>query len=286
MNELNTITRANVKTAVACFDTATRKEIDKAIALWNDFATAHGEEATRLAKQRSIALWHIAKDEQAVEKAGYKNFKDCAADIIGLAPSLATQYRKAAERFYCNPDCSSPVKDWYGPAALYELCRVKASDVAIVKAVKSGELKESTTAKEVRAWADAYKALTDGGEKPEVVKMYSAHIDAPNGEILPFEGTLEELHTAMRGTINTDATIENDRFGAFNPHATEIRGKREVAGKGLFLCFGSQVCTAVYFPLERTKQFPDAATVAAQNETIAALMAEIAALKAQAAQND
>ena len=207
----------------------------------------------------------------------YKGFGDFACAVFGFksAPSV-TNAVKVAEMI--DVPQIPKLGAWYSTSQLYELRGIAPDELK--RAVESGELRAGMTTKELREYRQSHE-LPDG--TPEVIPMFKAHIIAPNGENLPFDGTLDELKDAMRDTINTDATIENDRFGSYNPHATELRGKREIAGKGLFLCFGTKVCTSVYFPAEREKptKTGTAATIAAQNATIEKLMAELAELKAK-----
>ena len=207
----------------------------------------------------------------------YKGFGEFACAVFGFksAPSV-TNAVKVAELI--DMPCIPKLGVWYSTAQLYELRGIAAEELK--RAVESGELHAGMTTKELREYRQAHE-LPDG--TPKVVTTFKAHLLTPSGATIPFDGTLDELKDAMRDTIETDATIEDDRFGTFNPHATELRGKREISGKGLFLCFGAKVCTAVYFPAEREKstKTATAATIAAQNATIEKLMAELAELKAK-----
>ena len=207
----------------------------------------------------------------------YKGFADFACAVFGFksAPGV-TNAVKVAELI--DVPKIPKLGAWYSTSQLYELRGIAADELKA--AVASGELHAGMSTKELREYRQAHE-LPDG--TPKVVPMFKAHIRTPGGENLPFDGTLDELKDAMRDSIGTDATIEEDRFGTFNPHATEVRGKREISGKGLFLCFGTKTCTAVYFPAEREKpaKSATAATIAVQNATIEKLMAEIEELKAK-----
>ena len=314
--ELTTISRKDVKDVIAPFSPAVRAEIDKAIALANDFAKAHGEEATKLAIQRSIALYHIAEDKEAVKKAGFKTFKDLAAVLFNLGQSSATNYRSAAERFYCN-DNAPAVKNWFGPSGLYEFIRAGITHEAIQQGIDNGKLTPSMTNAEIRAWAEGQKAITDGeggGEdegEAKIAKLFDGEIIAVSG----FNGDKAARYTASFHGVTEDeirgllglalgkciydkdapeakeyaAGFEDDRIGRFNPHAELDNGKKKTAGKGLFAASVDGMVKAVYFPAAKAKtpkaKTPkgdnDAAkTIEAQNNTIAELMAKIAALEA------
>lgn len=311
--ELTTISRKDVKDVIAPFSPAVRAEIDKAIALANDFAKAHGEEATRLAIQRAIALYHIAEDKEAVKKAGFKTFKELAGVLFNLGASSATNYRSAAEQFYCNADAPK-VKEWFGPSGLYEFIRGGITNEAIQGGIDRGELKSTMTNSDIRAWVDAQKSLTDGEDEDgnaKLAKLYDATITAlymdrggntSAASKTVYAVTEEELHNWLAlcvaslvhgaGTEDAEACangIENDRFGKYNPHAELDNGKKKTAGKGLFIAYGDAMAKAVYFPAAKAKakaakgDNAAADTIKAQNDTIAALMAKIAEL--EAAQN-
>lgn len=311
--ELTTISRKDVKDVIAPFSPAVRAEIDKAIALANDFAKAHGEEATRLAIQRAIALYHIAEDKEAVKKAGFKTFKELAAVLFNLGSSSATNYRSAAEQFYCNED-APVVKEWFGPSGLYEFIRGGITNEAIQGGIDRGELKANMTNSDIRTWVDAQKAISDGeGDEGEVkiAKLYDGSVvavsgldsDKPCRYTASFHGATEDeirasLALALGKSIyDVDAPeatefaagFEDDRMGRFNPHAELDNGKKKVAGKGLFAASANAMAKVIYFPAAKAKakeaKSDNAAadTIKAQNDTIAALMAKIAAL--EAAQN-
>lgn len=307
--ELATISRKDVKDVIAPFSPAVRAEIDKAIALANDFAKAHGEEATRLAIQRAVALYHIAEDKEAVKKAGFKTFKDLAAVLFNLGASSATNYRSAAEQFYCNEDAPA-VKEWFGPSGLYEFIRGGITNEAIQGGIDRGELKSSMTNSDIRAWVDAQKSLTDGEEEDggaKLAKLYDGSViavsgldgDKPCKYTATFHGATEdEIRAAIALALGKciydvdapEATefaagFEDDRMGRFNPHAELDNGKKKVAGKGLFAASANAMAKVVYFPAAKAKTKAakgDSAadTIKAQNDTIAALMAKIAELEA------
>lgn len=280
--DTNLIIRSEYKNQIAAFGKETRLAIDEAIAAYNAFAESNGKDAAAMARRQAVAVSMIAEDKDALEKAGFETFKDAAKVLVHLSPANATQYRKAGD-FIRSKDAPAIV-NWYSPSALYEFTAKKVPVEAINAAVKSGELKEDMPFALIRAWCEAHspKALTDGEDTAEVIPMFSAHITPAGERTYAFDGTLDEIRAEMWNALNTDATMDEDRFGAFNPHATETRGKREVKGKGLALVFGVKMVSAVYFPAQRTKSKSAASdTIAAQNATIEKLMAEIAALKAQ-----
>lgn len=276
------IIRNEHKAQIAAFGKETRLAIDEAITAYNALMESAGKDAAAMARRQAVAVSMMAEDKDALEKAGFESFKDAALALVHLAPSNATQYRKAGD-FIRSKDAPAIV-NWYSPSALYEFTAKKIPVETINDAIKSGELKEDMSFASIRAWCEAHspKSLTDGDEA-EVIPMFSAHITWAGGETYAFDGTLDEIRAEMWRALNTDATMEEDRFGTFNPHATETRGKREVKGKGIVLVFGVKMVSAVYFPLQREKKgkTSTADTIAAQNETIEKLMAEIAALKAQ-----
>lgn len=289
--ELTTIQRKDVADTIKVFDTITRKAIDEALALGNDFARAHNDEAKRVNVARAIAVYRIASDKEAVEKTGFKTFKDVAAALFGLAPANATNYRKAAEQFYCN-DNAPICKDWWGPSTLYLFCAAGVDNDTIKTAIEAGKLKKDTTNDGIKAWIASLEAdaLEDG--KADVVKLYDAEVTCCdydcNGvgqvSIKAFHGvTMDEIKTAMlrNGLPNTD-----DFFTAFNPHAELTRptkkGTKTIMGKGLFYACTERMSKAVYFSAETSKakaKGPTAETVSAQQKTIEALMARIAQLE-------
>ena len=262
-NELITIERKEVATIIKAFDAPTRKAIDEAIALGNEFGRAHNDEAKRLNVARSIAVFKIAEDKEAVEKAGFETFKELATALFGLAPANATQYRKSAERFYCNPDCNSPVKDWFGPSTLYLFASAKVEDKDIEKGIKDGKLSDKSTNEQIKAWIASLKPeeLTDG--KPEVVKLYDVHytkLDMAGGkceasQFNEYAVTLNEIKSAMREAGTPDG---DDYYTYFNPHATLTRvnkkgESKKVTGKGLLYHSLTVICVATYFPAEVKK---------------------------------
>lgn len=314
--ELATISRKDVKDVIAPFSPAVRAEIDKAIALANDFAKAHGEEATRLAIQRAIALYHIAEDKEAVKKAGFKTFKDLAAVLFNLGQSSATNYRSAAEQFYCN-DKAPKVKEWFGPSGLYEFIRGGITNEAIAAAIDRGEIKPTMTNSDIRTWVDAQKALAgdeDEESAAKLAKLYDGFVIAVGGldgnDISKCTGTLsgateDEIKASLKLSLGKciygdtpEATeyaagFDDDRIGRFNPHAEMDNGKRKTAGRGLFAASGNAMAKAVYFPAAKTKAKtkqptpPNYAAAAANmtDEEFEAFVAARKAAKAKAAQN-
>lgn len=272
----NIIIRDEVKGIIKVFDTETRAAIDKALALGNDFVRAHADEASKVAKARAVAIFHIAKDKEAVEKTGYDSFKELSAALFSMESSTATNYRKAAERFYCNADAPKKLGEWYGPSALYELVRSKASNEELAAAIERGELKEGMTSRELRAWAESRKALTEG-EKSEVAKLYDVRISGGSFDDvwkygLTLDEAKEELLTAVQAELGiADVPSEDDRYGVFNPHAviTDDKGK-EYKGKGIFFTYGGAFAVATYFPAQRSKAVTKAVSLTPEQKVLLA----------------
>ena len=253
-NTLITTTKAEVKAIVAKLPPALRTECDKVFTLANEAAPAL--DAVR--KQTCIAINAIALNEKAVEKAGYKTFRDLAADIFGMAPALASQCRNTAAKFYCA-EKQPTVTAWYSQSKLAELLKVDTE--RLDKDAASGILKPSMTNAELRAYADAVKAeaLEDGATK--LVKMYDAHIySSQSAGTLNFTGTYDEILDKMRelcrgvNDLPSETVIEADRFGSFNPHVTITpeKGKPHEA-KGVFLVYNACMLCAWYTPTPRAK---------------------------------
>lgn len=280
--ELTTIQRKDVADTIKAFDSITRKAIDEALALGNDFARAHNDEAKRVNVARAIAVYRIASDKEAVEKTGFKTFKDVAAALFGLAPANATNYRKAAEQFYCN-DKAPICKDWWGPSTLYLFCAAGVDNDTIKAAIEAGKLKQDTTNDGIKAWIASLSAgaLEDG--KADVAKLYDGVMTrwtAQGSPSAPFYGlTMDELKADM----SEGGPREDSYYSAFDPHATMTRTGRkgttkEVKGKGLMLYTLDGPVTAVYFPAETSKaNGPTEKTVQAQNDTIAKMRAAMIA---------
>ena len=253
-NQLITTTKAEVKTIVAKLPPALRTECDKVFALANEAAPA--VDAVR--KQTCIAINAIALNEKAVEKAGYKAFKDLAADIFGMAPVLATQCRKTAEKFYCA-ETPPIVTEWYSQSKLAELLKVDSK--RLDEDAKAGKLKPAMTNAELRAYAEAVKAEALGDGKAEVLKMYEAHVQVcgqsqPAGFTGTYEDILEALASECRKALDLPeaSVIDKDRFGSFNPHVTYTPDKGKPSNaKGVFLAYGAFMATAWYMPIPKTK---------------------------------
>lgn len=281
-NELMTIERKNVAGIIKVFDNDTRKAIDEALAIGNDFARAHNDEAKRVNVARAIAVYRIAKDAEAVEKTGFKTFKDVAAALFGLAPANATNYRKAAEQFYCN-DNAPVCKDWWGPSTLYLFCAAKVDNDTIKAAIEAGKLTQDSTNDAIKAWIASLQseALEDG--KPVPAKLYDGVItrwrEQGNSRTPFYSVTMDELKTAM----TEGAPCEESYFSAFDPHAIMNRAGskgtiKEVKGKGVMLYTIEGPVTATYFPAETSKaKGPTEKTVQAQNDTIAKMRAAMIA---------
>lgn len=285
--ELTTIARKDYSNAIKCFDKDTRDAIDRAIALGNEFAQAHNEEAKRLNVARAIAIHHIAADQEAVEKAGYEKFKDLAAALFGMKPELATNYRKAAEQFYCN-DNAPICKDWWGPTTLYLFCSKKIDNDTIKAAIEAGKLKQDTTNDGIKAWIASLEAeaLEDG--KAEVVKLYDGEYFLIK---LNTDNTAQVLHDTFNGLTMDEIKAlldfgegvhDETHFTNFNPHAelerTTKKGAKKVTGKGIFFNSLDGSAWAKYFPAETAKtKGPTEKTVQAQNDTIAKMRAAMIA---------
>lgn len=269
-----TKTRNESKLILKNMPAAVQAACDKIFVAGADFggaiiATNEKDRAFRL------ALLDASNAYGKPENSPYKGFGEFACAVFGFtsAPSVTNAVRVAEMIDVPNiPKLGA----WYSTSQLYELRGVAAD--TLKADVQNGTLHAGMTTQELREYRKAHE-LDDG--KADVVPMFAAHIIPASGAAFAFDGTMDELRDKMRSCIDTDADIEDDRFGTFNPHATELRGKKQVKGKGLFLCFGTQICTAVYYPAERTKASADAATVKAQNATIAELMARIKELEAK-----
>lgn len=287
-NELITIERKNVAGIIKVFDNDTRKAIDEALAIGNDFARAHNDEAKRVNVARAIAVYRIAKDAEAVEKTGFKTFKDVAAALFGLAPANATNYRKAAEQFYCN-DKAPVCADWWGPSTLYLFCAAKVDNDTIKAAIEAGKLSEKSTNDDIKKWIASLEtdALEDG--KAEVAKLYDGELvyfkfgtNTPVEEYRNsfYAWTLDEIKAAIDPG---DGTHDDSYFASFDPHAELDRintkgAKKTVKGKGIVFNSIDVMARAVYFPAEVKKsKGPTAETVKAQNDTIAKMRAAMIA---------
>lgn len=294
--ELITITRKEVADTIKAFDLDTRKAIDEALALGNDFARAHNDEAKRVNVARAIAVYRIASDAEAVKKTGFKTFKEVAAALFGLAPANATNYRKAAEQFYCN-DKAPACKDWWGPSTLYLFCAAGIDNETIAAAISAGKLSEKSTNEQIKVWIASLEAeaLEDG--KPEVAKLYDGVFrvfhytdDTALGlDTAPFYGlTMDEIKARLHPD---ESPAADEYFTAFNPHAsiTRINKKgaaKEITGKGIIYAALGIFSQAVYFPAEvqktaqKSKNGPTEDTIAAQNATIEKQAADNAKLRA------
>ena len=293
--ELITITRKDVADTIKVFDLDTRKAIDEALALGNDFARAHNDEAKRVNVARAIAVYRIAADKEAVEKTGFKTFKDVAAALFGLAPANATNYRKAAEQFYCN-DKAPTCKDWWGPSTLYLFCAAGVDNDTISAAISAGKLTEKSTNEQIKAWITSLEAdaLEDG--KADIVKLYDGVMRVFNyedetcetHEHLFYAKSMDDIRDTMCMNGTSDLPNTDDYFTSFNPHSTLTRvskrgNAKEVTGKGIIYAASGRVVTAVYFPAETQKaaqksnRGPTQETVEAQNATIEKMRAAMRA---------
>lgn len=224
----------------------------------------------------------------------YKGFGDFACAVFGFtSESAVTNAVKVAESI----DVPNVPKlgAWYSTSMLYELRGIAPNVLA--EDVKCGFLRAGMTQKELREYRKAH-VLDDG--TPKLAKLFNGELTAA------FEGktytcpihslTEDELHFELaraaglaRGMSEEDAGelalgAESDRYGTFNPHAENDDGKTKTKGKGLFFVINGAMASVVYFPAKTAKTAKsdgNASTIAAQNATIAKLMAELEALKAE-----
>lgn len=209
------------------------------------------------------------------KNSSYKGFGEFACAVFGFKSEQGVTHAVKVAEFIDVPQIPK-LGAWYSTDQLYEL---RSVDSETLKAdIANGKLRAGMTTKELREYNNAHK-LDDG--KAELIPMFTAHITGNDGNTHSFDGTLDEIRAEMVNALDVDAAVESDRFGTFNPHATELRGKKQINGKGLVVVFGLRVVTCVYFPVERNKQTPTQATVEAQNATIAELTKRIAELEAK-----
>lgn len=223
----------------------------------------------------------------------YNGFGEFACAVFGFtsAPSVSNAVKVAESIDVPNvPKLGA----WYSTFMLYELRGVAPQ--TLTEDVKNGTLHAGMTQNELREYRKAH-TLDDGTSK--LAKLYDAEIIACfDGK--PFEAAIhgvteEEMRSELarqvaiaRGMTEEDADafvngVEADRFGTFNPHAELNDGKSKSKGKGLFIAFNGAMASVVYFPTKTAKtakNSENSATIAAQNATIAKLMAELEALKA------
>lgn len=262
--DTNIIVRDEHKKQIAVFSEKTRLAINKAITAFNGMVTSHGKEAAAMARRQAIAVSMMAEDPKAVKKAGFNSFGEAAAALVHLQKSNASQYRGAGDFIRNNPNLA--VCGWYSPSAIYEFVAKKVPVSTIEKAVEKNALVEDMPFAAIRKWCESNspKLLTD--DEVEVVPMFAAHIYLNGTPVLTMDGTKDEVKDAMKGLIETEAAIEDDRFGSYNPHS-EDADKRK--GKGLVLVHGMSAVVAVLYPIKRTKE----------QLVIAKLKAELAALQ-------
>lgn len=258
-----TTNKSDVRKLIAKLPEAVRVECDKLFVTAKDadaaITNAHAAESPLRA-----TLARINHNEAAIKEAGFKNFGEFAEKVFGLPAQQATQAAKVGEKFDLS-EKKSPLVEWFSFYGLYELRDV---DMATLDAdVKSGVLHKGMTQKELRAYNAAHK-LESGAVK--LVKMYEAHIVAPSaGESVAFKGTYEEILDKMRDICRTvnglpgDFVIDEDRFGAYNPHVSFTSDKGKVTdAKGVFLGLSSFMMAAWYVPVpaqRKRKESPQAA---------------------------
>lgn len=249
-------------------------------------------------KQRARICMMLTDDKEALKASGFNTVKDFAEAVLDIGGSRASQYTFCGRNYFFNDNITDKPAcfDWYPVSVLYELRGVSVS--RIKEDCENGTLKPWHTAKWIRDVYAAKAAAEDPADpdkvnKAETVKMYAAHIQPAYGEAFAFDGTMAEIRAKMAECIGTDATIEEDRFAAYNPHAVEKQGDKEVTGKGLALVFGVNVVICVYYPLPRAKTAkqptPPNYAAAAENmtdEEFEAFVAARKAAKAKAAKAD
>ena len=250
---------------------------DKIFVAGADFAGAIVNTNERDSSFR-IALLEASNTYGKPENSPYKGFADFACAVFGFksAPAV-TQAVKVAQAI--DVPKLPKLASWYSTSLLYELRDVSAE--TLKADVQNGTLHAGMTAKELRAYNNAHKLEDDA---PKVIPMYSAYITLYAPDSIPvrhsYTGDIDGLKAKITEIMGVDASVEDDRFFTFNPHAQMEDGKRKTDGKGMGAVFGDVIAKAVYFKMktEKTKE-PTAETVKAQNDTIAALMAELEALK-------
>ena len=273
------------KTLVEKLPAALQVECDK-------YFTLHASEqanAVPADRQRARICMMLTEDKEALKAVGFDSVKDFAEAVLDIGGSRASQYTFCGKNYYFNDSITDKPAcfDWYPVPALYELRNVAVS--RIKADCENGTLKPWHTAKWLREVYAAKAAAEDPADpdkanKTEVVKMYTAHIQPASGQAFVFDGTMAEIRAKMVECIGTDATVEEDRFAAYNPHATEKQGDKDITGKGLALVFGANVVICVYYPLPRTKTAkqptPPNYAAAAENMTDEEFEAFVAARKA------
>lgn len=211
----------------------------------------------------------------------YKGFGAFACAVFGFtSESAVTNAVKVAE--HIDIPNVPKLSAWYSTTTLYELRDVPAETLA--EDIKSGKLHAGMTQKELRDYNKTHRL--DSG-KPVVVPMFDAHFTTSERESFSETLSLEDIRGKLFAIVGCEDN-KDDRIGTFNPHAelTRVTGKgnnKTVTGKGLMIAYNGRFASAVYFPTESAKTAKsgeNASTIAAQNATIAKLMAELEALKA------
>lgn len=251
-NELTTITRRDAASIVKQLPTEIRLECDKVFTLAKAVDDKAGDDLAALYRQQAIAIVAIAGNEEAIEKAGFDDFKTLAATIFNMEPQKATQFRKAAERFHGSEKFGN-MWDWFTPGMLYEFRKVP--DERITEDVGKGKIKPGMTLSAIRAYVSEVKSsevITDG--KTELMKTYDVHFSPDNCThpcSLSYEEMLDAMRQRAREALNLDPStvIETDRFGSFNPHVTITPEKgKPYDAKGVVLVFGTYTISAWYTP--------------------------------------
>lgn len=266
-----TTNKSDVRKLIAKLPEAVRVECDKLFVTAKDadeaIINAHAAESPLRA-----TLARINHNEEALKKAGFKNFGEFAEKVFGLPAQQATQAAKVGEKFDLT-DKKSPLVEWFSFYGLYELRDVDMK--TLDEDVKKGVLHKGMTQKELRAYNAAHK-LEDG--KASVLKTYNAHFLLPGeSEGIAFTGTYEEIQNAMREAcrqhlhLNDSVVIEDDRFGSFNPHVTITPdGGKQKDAKGVFLAYSHFMMTAWYMPApaqRKRKESPQDAVQMLKNLT-------------------
>lgn len=222
-----------------------RVECDKLFSFTKD-ADASRSQANKAESPLRQSLFRLSTNDEAIKKAGFKNFGLFAEAVFGMSPSAASNAVKVAEKFDMGD--YSPMVEWYSFFQLYELRDVPRD--TIDKDVENGALHPHMTTEELRAYNKAHK-LADG--KPEVVKLYDGMLTVLNSDATysttPFYAqSLDDIRSLIAGE---NGNVDN--IASFNPNATMTRDKDTVKGKGMFYYSASRIAFATYFLCKQSK---------------------------------
>jgi len=249
-----TLTKEDSKSIIAKLPSNLRVEADKVFTACNDAGTSI-DNAQRIV---SIAFSKISADDKAIEKAGFKTFKEFACTAFGVKASQASQFKKVGDKFY-NAEKPPIVTEWYSASKLYELRSVDSSILDVD--AEEGILNPNMTQAQLREYADS-KAIASNN--PEVMKCFDAIItsidlNGVEADIIDKEYnniTLDELKAIMY-----DLAIcppEDDRLAKYNPHKSYVEKRKdgkdkEISLKGLVLVTDTFFVKAVYIPTKTKK---------------------------------